>query len=151
MMLDMEDSLGTKYDDPHVGLVPNDMVDNSMERTFSYSDGDQDVREYKFMLRKFSRLQDIIDSIHNGPVSAAEPEEPRGREPPPEEPDCTVPGPDGAPQPGCPAPPKPGQPFLSYTQRIVKMLAGIQERINAAAKRQYVIEDEVRGPLDEDI
>jgi hypothetical protein len=134
----VRDSLG-KYDEPHVGLIPNDMADNSMGRTFSYSTGDQDVREYKFMQKKFNRLQAILDSIQNGPTLAApEPEVKRPNRPAEPLEDCGK-------TPGfpCPARPKPGQPFLSYTQRIVRMLTGIQERINAAAKRQYILEDEV--------
>ncbi len=136
----MRDSLG-KYDEPHVGLVPNDMVDNSMGRTVAYSTGDQDVREYKFMQRKFNRLQAILDSIQNGPTLSPEPPKSRERHLRPTEPleNCGKPGFP------CPARPKPGQPFLSYTQRIVRMLTDIQERINAAAKRQYTLEDQVRN------
>lgn len=137
-ILFFRDNLG-KYDQPHVGLVPNDMVDNSMGRTFSYSTGDQDVREYKFMQKKFNRLQAILDSIQNGPTLAAPPKPEVHTHLPPEPlENCGKPGFP------CPARPKPGQPFLSYTQRIVRMLSGIQERINAAAKRQYILEDEVR-------
>jgi hypothetical protein len=136
----MRDSLG-KYDEPHVGLVPNDMIDNSMGRTVAYSSGDQDVREYKFMQKKFDRLQAILDSIQNGPTLSPEPPKPRERHLRPTEPveSCGKPGFP------CPARPKPGQPFLSYTQRIVRMLTDIQERINAAAKRQYILEDQVRS------
>eukprot|EP00291_Cryptomonas_curvata_P023831 CAMPEP_0172159164 /NCGR_PEP_ID=MMETSP1050-20130122/4808_1 /TAXON_ID=233186 /ORGANISM="Cryptomonas curvata, Strain CCAP979/52" /LENGTH=156 /DNA_ID=CAMNT_0012828701 /DNA_START=247 /DNA_END=713 /DNA_ORIENTATION=- len=119
-----------------------------MGRTVAYSSGDQDVREYKFMQRKFDRLQAILDSIQNGPTLSPEPPKTRERHLRPTEPveSCGKPGFP------CPARPKPGQPFLSYTQRIVRMLTDIQERINAAAKRQYVLEDQVasarkpRGP-----
>ena len=136
----VHDSLG-KYDEPHVGLVPNDMVDNSMGRTFSYSTGDQDVREYKFMQKKFDRLQAILDSIQNGPtLNPPPPPEPEPSQDQPEPVEETCGGTSGIP---CPARPKPGQPFLSYNQRIVRMLSGIQERINAAAKRQYILEDQV--------
>eukprot|EP00961_Rhodomonas_salina_P088188 1186143-Rhodomonas_salina.1 len=108
-----------------------------MGRQFSYSEGDQDVSEYKFMQNKFNRLQGILDTIKNGPVEAPipPPPAPRAAAPPP---GCGEPG-----GPMCPVAPPPGSPVLSYTARIYKLLRELQMRINQAAKRQYDLEDEV--------
>jgi len=125
-----------EYDVPLQGRRDNDMIEHSMGRHFAYSQGDQDVREYKFMRKKFNRLQSIIDSIHNGPVGAPAP-------PPPPPPPAPVPrcGVDGSPK--CPGPPPKGPRIRSYTQRIYKMLGELQVKINQAAHRQYSIEDQV--------
>jgi len=133
-----------EYDVPQQGRRDNDMIEHSMGRNFAYSQGDQDVREYKYMRHKFNRLQAIIDSIHNGPIGAQVPPPPP---PPPPVPRCGGPG-----LPRCPGPPPPPKRILSYTQRIYKLLGELQAKINMAAKRQYKLEDEVsdakkpRGP-----
>jgi hypothetical protein len=124
-----------EYDLPVQGRRDNDMIEHSMGRHFAYSQGDQDVREYKFMRKKFNRLQSIIDSIHNGPVGAPTP--------PPPPPSAPVPRCGGPGRPKCPGPPPKGPRVLSYTQRIYKMLNELQAEINVAAKRQYTIEDAV--------
>lgn len=127
-----------EYDFPYTSQKPNGMIDSGMGRQFSYSEGDQDVSEYKFMQNKFNRLQGILDTIKNGPVEAPipPPPAPRAAAPPP---GCGEPG-----GPMCPVAPPPGSPVLSYTARIYKLLRELQMRINQAAKRQYDLEDEVR-------
>lgn len=127
----MSAALLDEYDVPFEGKTPNDMIDSGMGRHFVYSQGDQDVREGQYMTKKFDRLQSIIDSIHNGPLT-----EPPPPLPPP--PRCGEPG-----GPICPKPRAPGPPTLSYTQRIRLLLKDLQKRINSAAKRQYVLEDKV--------
>jgi len=124
-----------EYDVPVQGRRDNDMVEHSMGRHFAYSQGDKDVREYKFMRKKFNRLQSILDSIHNGPVGAPAPPPPP---PPAPVPRCGV---GGAPK--CPGPSPKGPRILSYTQRIYKMLGKLQVKINQAAHRQYGLEDQV--------
>ena len=124
-----------EYDVPVQGRRDNDMMEHSMGRHFAVSQGDRDVREYRFMRKKFNRLQSIIDSIHNGPVGAPVPPPPP---PPPVVPRCGGPG-----APKCPGPKPKGPRVLSYTQRVYRMLGKLQAKINLAAKRQYRIEDRV--------
>lgn len=124
-----------KYDLPYRNDGVNDMNDHSTGRIMSYSEGDRDVRERKYMLSKFDRLQSILNSIVNGPAGGpvASPPTP----PPP------VPGPRCGERggPACPRPP--AQPVLSYTERIIRRLRELQLRVNSAAKRQYRLEDKV--------
>lgn len=126
-----------KYDQP-IGWTKNDMLDNSAGRIHSYSEGDRDTRERPFMTAKFDRLQSIIDSIHNGPAGNTVPIPP----PPPNGP-LGHNGPAGNTGPIPPAAPAKHKerPTLSYMQRIMKAIKGIQKRVNKAARRQYVLED----------
>jgi hypothetical protein len=128
-----------KYDYPYRDDGLNDMADNSMGRTMSYSEGDRDVREAKYMRNKFDRLQNILNTIHNGPTGAPLPPPP----PPPPHfhkdkhyPKCGERG-----GPGCPKP-KPKK-ILSYTERILRRIQELQLRVNEAAHRQYDLEDKV--------
>ena len=117
-----------KYDLPYNDGSSNDMLDNSMDRVHSYSQGDRDTRERPYMMAKMDRLQRIIDSIKNGPAGKTVPIPP--------------PKPHPKPKPRKIVPPAPkAKPTLSYMQRIMKAIEGIQLRINKAAKRQYKLED----------
>lgn len=115
-----------KYDLPWNDGSSNDMLDNSMDRVHSYSQGDRDTRERPYMMAKMDRLQRIIDSIKNGPAGKTVP----------------IPPPKPHPKKAKTAPPAPKpKPTLSYMQRIMKAIEGIQQRVNKAAKRQYKLED----------
>jgi hypothetical protein len=142
---DPRTTLLDKYDYPYRDDGLNDMADHSMGRTMSYSEGDRDVREAKYMRNKFDRLQNILNSIHNGPTGAPLPPPP----PPPAHnrkgtkeniPKCGERGGKGCPKP------KPKK-ILSYTERILRRINELQLRVNEAARRQYNLEDKVRKQI----